>query len=104
MTVIFGPIPKLSRADADGLAILEQCGKVLSEPVRLGIIQMLMNSPAGCTPTSMQKRYPLGLPGISYHLKMMLDIGLVEHERRGGSHIYTLNHQRRDEILAAFQN
>jgi ArsR family transcriptional regulator, arsenate/arsenite/antimonite-responsive transcriptional repressor len=71
----------LEQADAESLA---RALRVLADPARLRILSLLQAQPSGeacvCHLTE-----PLGLtqPTVSHHLKVLLDAGLVERERRG---------------------
>jgi ArsR family transcriptional regulator len=58
--------------------------KILADPARLRLLSLIQAQPGGeacvCHLTE-----PLGLsqPTVSHHLKVLLDAGLVERERRG---------------------
>ena len=58
--------------------------KVLADPARLRLLSLIQAQPTGeacvCHLTE-----PLGLaqPTVSHHLKVLLDVGLVEREQRG---------------------
>ncbi|MQA81771.1 MAG: metalloregulator ArsR/SmtB family transcription factor [Streptosporangiales bacterium] len=71
----------LDRDDAERLARLL---KVVSDPTRLQLLSMISDSPSGeacvCDLTE-----PLGLrqPTVSHHLRMMVDAGILQREKRG---------------------
>jgi ArsR family transcriptional regulator len=71
----------LASDEADDLA---RALKVLADPARLRLLSLIQAQPSGeacvCNLTE-----PLGLtqPTVSHHLKVMLDVGLVEREQRG---------------------
>src|SRR6476646_5891898 len=75
--LLVGP---LDAEEADGLA---RALKVLADPARLRLLSLIQSQPAGeacvCHLTE-----PLGLsqPTVSHHLKVLLEAGLVERERR----------------------
>ena len=87
----------LEPEDADALA---RALRVLADPARLRIISLIQAQPAGeacvCHLTD-----PLGLsqPTVSHHLKVLLQAGLVEREKRGSWAYYRL----REERLAALR-
>jgi len=87
----------LEPADAEDLA---GALKVLADPARLRIISLIQAQPAGeacvCHLTD-----PLGLsqPTVSHHMKVLLQAGLVDRERRGSWAYYRI----RDEPLAALR-
>jgi ArsR family transcriptional regulator len=70
--------------DADEAARLAGALKVIAEPARLRLLSLIQAQPTGeacvCHLTE-----PLGLtqPTVSHHLKVLLEAGLVERERRG---------------------
>jgi ArsR family transcriptional regulator, arsenate/arsenite/antimonite-responsive transcriptional repressor len=72
---------EIGETDAQHLAALL---KVLAEPARLRLLSLIQSQPDGeacvCHLTA-----PLGLsqPTVSHHLKVLLEAGLVERERRG---------------------
>jgi ArsR family transcriptional regulator len=73
-----GPLPS---AEANRLA---SALKTLADPARLRLLSLIQAQPGGeacvCHLTE-----PLGLsqPTVSHHLKVLLEAGLVERERRG---------------------
>jgi ArsR family transcriptional regulator, arsenate/arsenite/antimonite-responsive transcriptional repressor len=71
----------LSRADAEHLARLLQ---VVSEPTRLQLLSMVRASPSGEACVT-DLAAPLGLtqPTVSYHLKVLVQAGLLRREKRG---------------------
>jgi ArsR family transcriptional regulator len=87
----------LAPADAVGLA---EALKVLADPARLRIISLIQAQPSGeacvCHLTD-----PLGLtqPTVSHHLKVLLQAGLVERDKRGSWAYYRV----REEPLAALR-
>ena len=71
----------LDQQEADRLA---RALKTIADPARLRLLSLIQAQPGGeacvCHLTE-----PLGLrqPTVSHHLKVLLDAGLVERERRG---------------------
>lgn len=76
--LLAGPLPT---ADAESLA---RALKVLADPARLRLLSLIQAQPdheaCVCNLTE-----PLGLsqPTVSHHLKVLLEAGLVEREKRG---------------------
>jgi len=76
----------LDQADAEQLA---RALKTIADPARLRLLSLIQAQPDGeacvCHLTD-----PLGLtqPTVSHHLKVLLDAGLVERERRGSWAFY----------------
>ncbi|MQA02268.1 MAG: metalloregulator ArsR/SmtB family transcription factor [Streptosporangiales bacterium] len=71
----------LDRDDAERLARLL---KVVSDPTRLQLLSMISDSPTGeaCV---LDLTEPLGLrqPTVSHHLKMLVEAGILQREKRG---------------------
>ena len=71
----------LSRHDAERLAAILQ---VVSDPTRLQLLSLVKASPTGEACVA-DLTAPLGLtqPTVSYHLKVLVDAGLLTREKRG---------------------
>lgn len=71
----------LARGDAERLARLLQ---VVSDPTRLQLLSLVRASPRGEACVG-DLTAPLGLtqPTVSYHLKVLVDAGLLQREKRG---------------------
>ena len=75
--------------DRDSATHLAGALKVLADPARLRLLSLIQSQPSNeacvCHLTG-----PLGLsqPTVSHHLKVLLDAGLVERERRGSWSYY----------------
>lgn len=71
----------LTRADAERLA---QMLRAVSDPTRLQLLSMIRASPTGeaCV---VDLTAPLGLtqPTVSHHLKVLVEAGLLNREKRG---------------------
>ncbi|HVC87961.1 MAG TPA: metalloregulator ArsR/SmtB family transcription factor [Gaiellaceae bacterium] len=82
----------LGNNEADDLA---RALKVLADPARLRLLSLIQAQPSGeacvCHLTE-----PLGLtqPTVSHHLKVMLDVGLVEREQRGNWAFFRVAHDQ----------
>lgn len=78
----------LGRAEAENLA---RVLKAVADPTRLQLISLIKSAPKGeacvCDLTT-----PLGLrqPTVSHHLKVLMEVGLLERERRATWMWYTL--------------
>lgn len=57
--------------------------KVLSEPIRLRILQGLRNGEK--TVTELTRELDISQPNASKHLRILLDAGIVNREQRGNS-------------------
>jgi ArsR family transcriptional regulator, arsenate/arsenite/antimonite-responsive transcriptional repressor len=95
-------VPSLNEADAERLARLL---KALAEPSRLRLLSLLGGSEEGelcvCDLTA-----PLGLsqPTISHHLKILLDVGLVQRETRGKWRFYRVTPEGLTAVASLFSS
>ena len=76
----------------------------LADPVRLRIVSMILDSPAGSS-CGCDLEEPLGLsqPTVSHHLKVLREAGLVEGERRGRWVHYSVVEERLEEVASALR-
>jgi ArsR family transcriptional regulator len=80
--------PALSDADADGL---ERVFKSLADRHRVRILNRLLQAggEAVCV-CDFEALLGLKQPTVSYHLKLLLDAGLVQREKRGSFAYFSL--------------
>ena len=87
--------------EADDAEVLAEVLRALADPARLRLVSLLAAAPnaecCGCDLTE-----PLGLsqPTVSHHLKVLLEAGLLDRERRGRWVYYAL----REDRLAALRS
>ena len=71
----------LSAADADQLAAAL---RVLADPARLRLLSLIQAQPdAEACVCHLQEPLGLSQPTVSHHLKVLVDSGLLEREKRG---------------------
>jgi ArsR family transcriptional regulator len=81
-------LPTLSAADAQESAKLL---KALSDPNRLRLLSIVKAGDGGGTCVcDLTEPLDLGQPTVSHHLKILVDAGLLEREKRGTWAYYTL--------------
>ena len=69
----------------------EKISKALGDSNRLKILHYISNK-GGCGQCSeIQSVVDLAQPSISHHIKILVDAGLIEPEKEGRNHKYTLN-------------
>ncbi|HEX9514469.1 MAG TPA: metalloregulator ArsR/SmtB family transcription factor [Puia sp.] len=77
---------------------IEKISKALGDMNRLKILNFLSNK-GGCGECSdLQDVVDLAQPSISHHVKILTDCGLIDGEKEGRNHRYTLN----KEMLADY--
>lgn len=79
---------------------LASVAKALSDPIRLQMVHLLGQCPDLCT-CEFEGVLGLGQSNVSYHLKILLDAGIVEREVFGTWSHYRL---RASGILSQFTN
>lgn len=70
---------------------VEKISKALGDSNRLKILHFISNK-GGCGQCSdIQNVVDLAQPSISHHVKILIEAGLIEPEKEGRHHKYTLN-------------
>lgn len=73
----------------------------LSQASRLRAFRALVVAgPAGSTPTAIARRLKVQPATLSFHLKELMNAGLVSQERDGRNLIYRADYARMSEVLA----
>jgi DNA-binding transcriptional ArsR family regulator len=63
--------------------------EVLGEPMRVTILERLLESPA--TPTELARHLPVTRSAVSQHLQMMKSVGLVDDTPAGTRRVYMVD-------------
>jgi ArsR family transcriptional regulator, arsenate/arsenite/antimonite-responsive transcriptional repressor len=72
---------------------IEKISKALGDTNRLKILQHIAKK-GGCGQCSdIQDIVDLTQPSISHHVKILIEAGLIEPEKEGRNHKYTMNEQ-----------
>ena len=79
--------PTLTQAQA---VELEQLFKALADRHRVQILNLLAGADAAVCVCELMPALGLAQPTVSYHLKLLVDAGLLERERRGRFSYYRL--------------
>jgi ArsR family transcriptional regulator len=80
--------PGISREQADTLAAVF---KALADPHRVRIVNLLANADEPVCVCDFMPQLGLSQGTVSFHLKKLLDVGLLEREQRGTWAYYALN-------------
>jgi ArsR family transcriptional regulator len=78
--------------------------KALGDPHRVAVIHMLAGAPGPACVVDIERHLPLSQSTVSYHLKTLLDAGVIERERRGRWSYYTIRPERLDQLSRALAN
>jgi len=90
--------PKLSEQDAEHVVIKL---KALADPIRLRLVSMIAQSGEVCAcdlPAALERSQPT----ISHHLKVLVDAGLLEREKRGKWAWFTVRADQLDALSQVF--
>ncbi|MEO3745344.1 metalloregulator ArsR/SmtB family transcription factor [Plantactinospora sp. B5E13] len=79
--------PPLARADAEQIARLL---KALSDPTRLQILSIIEATGEACV-CDLTAPFDMTQPAISHHLKILVDAGVLQRDKRGSWAWYSLN-------------
>ena len=66
--------------------------KALSDPARVRIVNLLANAGSPVCVCDLTPKLGLSQPTVSFHLKKLVQAGLVEREQRGVWAFYSVNH------------
>jgi ArsR family transcriptional regulator len=70
---------------------IEKISKALGDANRLKILHHISNR-GGCGQCSeIQQVLDLAQPSVSHHIRILIEAGLIEPEKEGRNHKYTLN-------------
>jgi len=102
---------------------MQLVGKAFSDPIRLGMLDVMAQGraccglpepsqrgvpgagdPEGICVCDFQEHFGLGQSKASYHLRVLKDAGLVREEQRGKWTFYAIDGQSAAEALEAFRN
>jgi ArsR family transcriptional regulator len=75
--------------------------KALGDPHRVAVIHMLAGAPGPVCVVDIERHLPLSQSTVSYHLKTLLDAGVIDRERRGRWSYYTIRPERLDQLSRA---
>lgn len=76
--------------------VSELC-KVLSDPHRIHILQMLVSGEK-CA-SELLEQFTISQPTLSHHMKTMTDSGLLQEKKRGKRTYYSIDHRTWDEFM-----
>jgi ArsR family transcriptional regulator len=87
--------------DADA-AELEALFGALADKHRVKIVSMLLKAGDACCVCDLEPQLGVSQPTVSYHLKRLTDVGLLEREKRGTFAYYRLAPEAIDRVRAVF--
>lgn len=83
---------------------IEKISKALGDKHRLNILQYISNE-GGCGQCSgIQEVIDLAQPSVSHHIKILVESGLIDGEKEGRNHKYSLNSMLLNDYITALNN
>jgi ArsR family transcriptional regulator len=76
--------------------------KALADPNRVRIVNLLANAPEAVCVCDLMPQLGLSQGTVSFHLKKLLDVGLLEREQRGTWAYYSLKREGLDLLADVF--
>ena len=89
----------MEAADAEATAALF---RALADPHRVRILNLLANSSEAVCVCELTEPIGLSQPTVSFHLKKLLDAGLLQRERRGTWAYYSVDPDALDRLGRVF--
>ncbi len=89
----------LEEGEAAGLASVFAA---LGDPTRVRIVSALLRAGDACCVCDLEPELGVSQSTVSYHLKRLLDIGLLEREKRGTFSYYRVAPQAIDSVRGLF--
>ncbi len=73
----------------------------LAQPIRLRVFRALVVAgPAGLTPGALAEALAVSATGLSFHLKELVNAGLISQERQGRNLVYRAAFEQMNTLLA----
>lgn len=83
---------------------IEKISKAMGDMNRLKILNYISDS-GGCGECSgIQDVVDLAQPSISHHVKILVDAGLIDDEKDGRNHKYSINTAQLNDYIKALEN
>jgi ArsR family transcriptional regulator len=87
---------------AEQASTLAQVFKALADPSRVQIVNLLANASDPDCDCDFVPQLGLSQGTVSFHLKKLLDVGLLQREQRGTWAYYSLNREGLDRLADVF--
>ena len=94
-----GPLAASTLSDAEASATAELF-KALGDPARVRILNMIAQSGGEVCACDLTEPVGLAQPTVSYHLKKLVDAGLLEREQRGKWAFFSLKRDAVEKLAA----
>jgi ArsR family transcriptional regulator, arsenate/arsenite/antimonite-responsive transcriptional repressor len=88
----------ISPADLARAERVAEAAKLLSDPIRVQVLDLLRNADGEVCQCELQPLFSVSQPTMSHHLKKLGDAGVLEVQRRGRWAYYVINHEALEEL------
>ncbi len=75
--------------------------KALGDPHRVAVVDLLLRAGEPVCVVDIERHLPLAQSTVSYHLKFLVDAGILDRERRGRWMYYTVRPERLEQLKGA---
>ncbi|MBA2385318.1 MAG: winged helix-turn-helix transcriptional regulator [Actinobacteria bacterium] len=94
--------PLASELSDDEAGELQSLFGALADKSRVRIVSTLLRAGDACCVCDLEPELGVGQPTVSYHLKKLTDVGLLERERRGTFGYYRIAPEALDRLRTLF--
>lgn len=77
--------------------------KALGDPHRVAMVDLLLRAAEPVCVVDIERHLPLAQSTVSYHLKFLVDAGILDRERRGRWMYYTVKPERLELLQEALR-
>ena len=77
--------------------------KALGDPHRVAMVDLLLRAGEPVCVVDIERHLPLAQSTVSYHLKFLVDAGILDRERRGRWMYYTVTPERLEQLQDALR-
>jgi ArsR family transcriptional regulator len=87
--------------DAVAAEDLAEAFGAIGDPYRVAIVHLIATTGEPVCVVDVERHVPLAQSTVSYHLKVLLDAGVISREKRGRWNYYSINPERLDHMSDA---
>lgn len=95
------PLAATGMSDAEA-EITARVFKALADPHRIRIVNLLANAPGPACVCDLTPELGLSQPTVSFHLKKLVEAGLLRRERRGSWSYYSVDREALARLSTIF--
>ena len=77
--------------------------KALGDPHRVAVVDLLLRAGEPVCVVDIERHLPLAQSTVSYHLKFLVEAGILDRERRGRWMYYTVKPERLERLQEALR-